>query len=199
MKRLTTFERPAVLVALTVLSGLIMLLAAQEVLASGGGGVSTQKFWDFVWRAWNFLVLFIALFLLLRKPAAKFFAGRRANIAETLSDLERKKAQAEDRYREMEAKLADLAGEREKILAEYVKAGEEERDRIIAHAREMAERIKKQAEVTIAQEINSAKAALRKEVAASAAALAEDLIKQKMTDQDQDRLVEEYISKVVPN
>lgn len=163
------------------------------------GGVSHEKFMDFVLRVENFIPLVLVLFLLLRKPVARFFGGRRDEIAQTLADFEEKKANAEARYKELEAKLDDLDAERQKLMTEYIQEGEEEKAKIIAQAHIMAERIKAQAEVAIDQEVKAAKADLIEEIGGMAAGMAEDMIKKNINDQDQMRLVEEYLDKVVQN
>lgn len=184
--------RPAVLAA-----ALVLLLVVPDVTLAAGGGISSAKIWDFVWRCLNFAVLFIGLYILLKKPIAQFFSGRVDNISQTFAEFEEKKAKAEATFKALEGKLANLEAERENILAEYVKAGEEEKAKIIAQAHITAERIKSMAQVTIAQEISQAKAQLMAEVAGMAAAMAEDLVKKHINDEDQDRLVEEYLTKVV--
>jgi F-type H+-transporting ATPase subunit b len=60
----------------------------------------------------------------------------------------------------------------------------------------MAERIKAQAQFTIDQETQQAKAELRQEIAELSASLAEDLLKQNINKDDQQRLVNEYLDKV---
>ncbi|MFH1139437.1 MAG: ATP synthase F0 subunit B [Pseudomonadota bacterium] len=167
--------------------------------AAAEHGVSDAKFWDFIWRTLNFGVLLVLLVVVLRKPAGQFFANRRESIAQTLKDFEAKKVEADARFRELEFKLSDLAAEHEKILADYTKEGEGEAAKIVAHAHETAERIKKQAEVTIGLEIKAAKDGLTKEIAVMAAAMAEDLIKSNIDEKDQVRLVGEYLDKVVRN
>ena len=163
------------------------------------GGVSEKKFWDFIWRVLNFSVLVVALFFVLRKPVAGFFAGRRAEIAQSLEDFERKRVEAEAKFKELESRLSDLTADREKVIAEYIQEGEDEREKIIANAHALAERIKVQAEATIDQEIKAAKTELVKEIADMSSGLAERLIRKNINDQDQERLVEEYLSKVVRN
>lgn len=167
--------------------------------AGDHGGVSSEKLWDFIYRVMNFGVLALILYFVLRKPAGGFFKGRRETIEQTLNDFEKKKAETEARFKELESKLSNLEGEREAIMADYLKEGEEEKAKIIQGAHEMAARIKAQAEATINQEIKSAKADLMREIAELSASMAEDLIKKNITEQDQQRLVEEYLEKVVPN
>jgi len=165
----------------------------------GHGGPSSEKVWDLVWRALNFAVLFVVLFVVLRKPLAQFLSSRREGIAQTLSDLEAKKNETEKRFQSLAARLSELEIEREKILADYVKEGESEKAKILAHAQEMAERIREQSELTIQQEIKQAKDGLKKEIAAMSASMAEELIKKNINKKDQRRLVEEYLKKVVQN
>jgi len=165
----------------------------------GHGGLSSEKVWDLVWRALNFAVLFVVLFVVLRKPLSQFLSSRREGIAQTLADLEAKKNETEKRFQSLAARLSDLEIEREKILADYIKEGENEKAKILAHAQEMAERIKEQSELTIQQEIKQAKDDLKREIAAMSASMAEELIKKNINKKDQRRLVEEYLKKVVQN
>ena len=84
-------------------------------------------------------------------------------------------------------------------MADYMAEGEREKENIIKNAHEMAERIKTQADLAIQQEVKTAKEDLMKEIADLAATKAEDLIRENINDQDQERLVEEYLGKVVQN
>ncbi len=163
------------------------------------GGVSAAKVWDLVFRTTNFLALVIILVVALRKPLRQFFGNRREEIAKTLSDLERKKAESEEQYLKLERKLNELDAEREAIIAEYLEEGEKEKAKIIANAQEIAAQIQQQAEIAIKQEVQKTKAELRREIADMAAAQAEEVIKKNIDAQDQERLVEEYLDKVVPN
>ncbi len=220
MSRCRPDRRSAGVLILVLMMGLLMFGSAQ-VMASGGteaagehgeavdaehgaagehhSSVTSEKLWDLLWRAMNFFVLFGILFYVLRKPAGQFFSNRRENIANTLKEFEAKKAETEARYKELEEKLNALESEKDKILADYIQEGEEEKKKIIAHAQDMAARIKQQAEITIGQEIKTAKTELTREIADLSASMAEDLIKKNINDQDQERLVEEYLDKVVPN
>lgn len=178
-----------------IVAALLVLCLAATAWASEGG-VSHEKLMDFVYRLMNFAVMAVVLVVLLRKPLKNAMSGRTKAIAEELEELEAKRDQARREYAEMESRLADAEGEREKILAEYRAQGERERERIIAEAQESAERIKGQAQFTIEQETKEAKAMLRREVSEMSAALAEDLLKQNITADDQSRLVDEYLDKV---
>ena len=71
-----------------------------------------------------------------------------------------------------------------------------EKERIVADARERVKGIIAQAELTIQQEIHSAKDRLKQEVVNLAAQKAQEIITKKLTDKDQDHLVNDFIERV---
>jgi F-type H+-transporting ATPase subunit b len=160
--------------------------------ASGGADMTG----DLLKRVMNFVALAIALVFLLRKPLKKFFADRTQGITDELAELEAKREAAKADLAKIEATLKAAEADKEAILAEYRAQGEKEQAKIIASAHITAERVKTQAQFTIGQEVAQAKAELKREVAVMSASVAEDLIRQKITAQDQSRLVDEYLSKV---
>lgn len=165
----------------------------------GGQGISKKKLWDFIARTMNFVVMVVIIVLLAGKAAKQFFGNRREEIKTTLDDLEKRKASTEQKYAELEKKLDELENERKNVLEEYAREGEEEKNKIIAHAHEMSERIQQQAQVSIQREIKQAKDQLKNEIAELSTAMAEELVKENINESDQTRLVEEYLEKVVSN
>jgi F-type H+-transporting ATPase subunit b len=196
-----------------VLAGPAAVLAAEqaggksgEAVAGsheGGGaageshGISPAKIKDLIYRVMNFVAAVLILYFILRKPIRQFFSSRRQEIENTLKDLEQKKIEGEARVRELEAKLAGIQSEREAILAEYVREGEAEKAKIIDQAQAMSARIQQQAQVAVRQEIDKAKQDLKREIAEMSTAMAEELVRKNINAQDQDRLVAEYLEKVV--
>ncbi len=145
----------------------------------------------------NFLVLAVGLFYLLRKPAASSLNARISGIKNQLDDLESKKKEAEKKLAAYDEKLSRLDEEAKNIADEYVRQGNEAKARIIKEAEAAAERIKEQARRNIEYEMERAKSKLRGEIAEKALLKAEEIIKSKITIEDQDRLVDEYLEKVV--
>ena len=191
---------------LGILAGLGMtLLLAGVALASeaahGGGheGISPEKITDFIWRSVNFLVFVgLLVYLLGKKVKVKdIFAKRAQDIAQTLEDLEAKKAAAAAALKEEEARLAKVAAEWEAIIKQYMAEGEAEKAKILDKANQVAARLKEMAALTIQQETRKAAQVLREEVADLSTQMATDLIKEKATLADQQVLVEEYLKKVV--
>lgn len=180
------------------------LLVVSLALAAGGEaahgdahGISPAKITDFIWRTVNFLVFAGILIYLVSKPAKQFFAKRSSDIGETFEDLETKKAEAEAALRAAQERLAQVGAEREKLLEQFRAEGEAEKEKIIQKAEMVAARIKEMAALSIEQETKKAAQELRKEVAEQATQMAEELIKKEITPTDHNKLVEEYLQKVV--
>jgi F-type H+-transporting ATPase subunit b len=145
----------------------------------------------------NFAVLAIALFFILKKPVSQALNSRIDGIKEQLKDLEMKKNAAEKELADYNEKLSHLDQEAEKIVAEYVRQGDEARARILKEAESAAEKLEKQAMKTIEHEFEQAKLQLHEEIMEKALVKAEKILKAQITGDDQDRLVDEYLEKVV--
>ncbi|MBC2695850.1 MAG: ATP synthase F0 subunit B [Desulfobacteraceae bacterium] len=149
------------------------------------------------YRVMNFSVLFIGLFFLLRKPVSQFFNARIQGIEDQLSELETKKKDAERKLEEYTEKLSQLDQEGKKIVEDYIRQGNEAKIRILKEAESVADKLKEQARRNIDYEINQAKLRLQGEVLEKAIVKAEEIIKNEITIEDHDRLVDEYLMKVV--
>jgi len=149
------------------------------------------------YRVLNFAVLAGALFFLLRKPTAQALNSRIQGIAEQLKDLEAQKDEAEKQLNEYNRKFAQLEQEAASILADYQRQGEEAKARILKEAAEAAEKLKTEAQKSIEGEFQKARDDLKREVLDQAMAKAEALIRDKISASDQEKLVDEYLAKVV--
>jgi len=164
--------------------------------SEGGSGVKKWEITDTA-RVMNFTVLVVALFFLLRKPVSQALSARIEGIKNQLSELEEKKKAAEIELAEFNERLALLEKESEKIIEDYIKQGKEAKARILEEAESAAVKLEEQARRNIGNEFEQAKLKLQQEIMEKAIEKAEELIKNKMTSEDQDKLVEEYLEKVV--
>ncbi|WP_457756285.1 F0F1 ATP synthase subunit B [Thermodesulfatator indicus] len=183
--------------------------ATHEVAAQGETGghgavshevkphVTSRQLKDLLWWTVNFIALVIILVKFGREPIVNMFRSRRERIEGEYKELTDKRAEAERKYKEYEAKLATLEEEARKIMEAFIEQGEKEKERIIKEAYETAERIKQQAEFYVQQELEKAREELRKEVAELSVKMAEQIIREKITPEDQKRLVKEFIERVV--
>lgn len=179
----------------------MLLVSAAAVFASGAGaeGASHGGGWGTIdnYKLLNFVVLFAVLFVLLKKPTGSFFSQRVVNLKKEIEDLEVKKQNAEKELQEFQIKMETLDTEVKTIVETYVEQGEKARERILEEAKASAEKLRFQAEKKIEQEFKLAKESLSKDLVERAVVEAEKLIKENINDQDQEKLIEEYIGKVV--
>jgi F-type H+-transporting ATPase subunit b len=189
---------------LIIITLFVVVLAAGTVYAAEHGaaagstwwGLSTEKLWDFLWRTLNFAALVVILVKFLAKPIANGLKGRQLAIKEQFDTLEARKAEAEKSYQAVEAKLAQIDQEVKQIMEDAIARGVEEKDRIIAEANRAADDIKRQAEMAVQHEIAAIQLQLREEVANQAVMMAEELIKKNLQQDDQVKLIEDYLEKV---
>ncbi len=165
--------------------------------ATGHGEVHNSWLAIDTWKTLNFAVLAIALFFLGRKPVKAFFSSRKKEIADELKDLEQKKAEAEKQLVEYQARFNDLDQESKRIIQDYIQQGEEAKKRIIAQAEAQAEKLEDMAKRTIEQEFKSARIKLQQEISALAVEQAEHVIQNAISSEDQEKLVDDYLKKVV--
>ncbi len=187
---------PAILSA----TALFLLTVAGVALASSGGGAeAAPKGWviEDTYKVMNFVVLAAALFFIAKKPVKEFFSSRTTGIQEELEGLELKKAEAEKVLSGYAEKIAALDQEAERIVADYVAQGEDAKTRILAEAEAQAAKLEEMAKRNIEQEFKSAKDQLRQEISEKALAQAEVLVRKSIATEDQDRLVDDYLTKVV--
>jgi F-type H+-transporting ATPase subunit b len=169
--------------------------------SSGGEGHSAvvAKHWTATdWeRVMNFAVLAIALFFVARKPVADALNNRITTIKNQLEELEAKKEKAASTLADYERKIATLDSEMKQILAQYEEQGEAAKKRILEKAASSAEKMKEQAKRNIENEFKNAKQQLQAEMMSEALQKAEELVKKSISSEDQDRLIDEYLKKVV--
>jgi F-type H+-transporting ATPase subunit b len=198
-----TFFRLKSCAAVIILMSAILLFFAGTVFCSSGGegghGESGAKGWvaTDTYRVMNFVVLAVGLFFILRKPASGALSDRINGIKEELSLLESKKKEAEKNLAQYNEKLAQLNKDAEKIIAEQIKQGNEAKQRIIIAAGAAALKLEEQARRNMEHEFKQAKLKLKEEVVEKALIKAEEIIKSKISEKDQEQLVSEYLEKVV--
>ena len=178
---------------------LLLLLLPVAALAAGGGGEHADSgvvLKDFLYRCFNFALMVGLLVYFVRKPIRNGLRNRREEIETMLADAQDAKEAAEAKYREYSEKLEKATEEIEGISAAIRREGEMERDKILAHARDMSEKILQEADARAANAVARAKDELRAEAAQLAVDLAEEYLKKEFSPKDQKRLVEEYMQKV---
>ncbi len=188
-----------VLKSILFVTGFSLALCGFAWASGDGGHGEVHNSWLKIdtWKTLNFGILAVGLFFIVKKPVAQFFSSRVKSIEEEINELELKKADAEKKLAEYQAKFKNLDQESKQIVEDYIKQGEEAKTRIIAEAEAQAEKLEDMAKRNIEQEFKSAKATLKQEIVELAMEKAEEVIKTSISSDDQDKLVDEYLKKVV--
>ncbi len=158
--------------------------------------LSPAKLKDLALRVMNFVALMIILVKFGAKPIGSALSGRRKQVRDDLESLEAKKAEAERAYKEFSEKLASVEKDVDQIVEKAIAQAEIEKAKIIERAEKMAEDIKRQAQMAVANEVTAARRMLKNEIADKAAVMAEALIIKNLTSEDQVKIVEDYLDKV---
>lgn len=178
----------------------VLVLGVTSLAYAAGGGLayslSPEKLMDLFWRVVNFAALMIILVKFGAKPIGQALSSRQEAVKTEVEDLEARRAVSEQEYREFEAKLATVEKDIDSIVEKAVAQAEIEKAKILEKAEEAAADIQRSAEQAIANEIMEAKRTLKNDAADQAAIMAEELIKKNLTDEDQVKIVEDYLAKV---
>jgi F-type H+-transporting ATPase subunit b len=171
--------------------------------AHGGGHAVHVNWWKvsppkgepqpFLAALFNFIVLGLLLGRFGYPPIVQFVKDRHDQIGKDLTEAERLRVEAEARLKEYEAKIANLDHEIATLLQGIKAEGEAERARIIAAAEEQAERLRRDAESTIAQDMKRARSEIEQEVVTAAMATAEKILRERINETDQRGFVERYL------
>lgn len=179
---------------------LFFVFSAVAVLAAEGGGHGGEHA-GFTWKDWlwpvvNFVILVVVLVFAGRKPAAEYFRKRTEMIERSLKEATEAKELARKTLEEVRSRLQNTDKEINEIISAARKAGEKEKEAIIAEGGKMKEKILEQARANIEFELQKAKEKIKSEAALMALELAEKQIKEKLGQKEQEALIDGYIKRL---
>lgn len=183
-----------------LLTTVSVLLAVSVWATESGGEASSAAAWkDFGWRVLNFVLFAAIVYKLAGKKIRDFFSGRRQQISSELDDLQNRKSKAQSKLNDVEKSIQDMESKRKEILDQAQKQGESLQRGIIEKAHQDAEKITNQARVKAEQEMRQTMDRMKAELADQIIGSAETLIKEKLSKQEQEKLIDNYLTKVVLN
>lgn len=153
----------------------------------------------FGWALVNFIVFLGILSRLVWKPIKAGIVERHTQIKGDLEEASRLRAAAEAQLAEFTKKVAGADQEVETLLNQLRKEAQSDRARIIAAAEAEAVNLKAEAEKQIGLEIERARAALRKETVEAALKAAEEMLRTRISSDDQNKLADRYLADLEKN
>lgn len=150
-------------------------------------------------RVGNVCVFLYILWRAGGKAIVSRLSSRRANIAEELDSLARRKLEAEELLRDLQSRIANLNAEREAILEESRVQGEALKASLVAEAQAEAEKIREQAARAADTETKGAVDALRNQIADEIIEAVEASLKERLNANKHAKLIDNALKKVVLN
>jgi F-type H+-transporting ATPase subunit b len=173
----------------------VILMAAAGAEGAAHGGDEHHLSWFVIGSMFtNFVLFFGFLFVKLKGPVAGALVERRTNMAKKLEEAQAKQREAEAQLAEYKAKLANLEAEVQRVVASYEATAKAEVDRMRQDTDKAIERLARESDFTIQQEMRKAERMIREAAVRATLEAAEALIKDRITDADRRRLVDQYIS-----
>jgi F-type H+-transporting ATPase subunit b len=157
------------------------------------GGSET---WTWIFKLVNFGVLVALLAKFAVKPLKSFLVTRHDTVKARVEEAERARREADALKKEYEEKLAKLDDEIAEFKQSILEKTEREKNRILKDAERQALRIKEQAVLTYEQESRDALNKIKAEIAKVTIERAETLVKERVTREDHDRMVDDFIEKL---
>ena len=151
-----------------------------------------------LWPTANFLILAGGLWWFLKDPMSAYLRDRHAGIRKDLVEAAQLTSSATADLAEIDRRLAALPGEIEALRLRGADEIAAEEQRIAAQAASERERLLEQTRREIDLQVRLAKRELTAHAANLAVQLAGDRLKQTLTADDQQRLVDRYLDQVTP-
>ncbi len=179
------------------LPAFFFLVFAAVAFAAEGGEAQESLFKAYLWPVINFIVLVSILVYALKKADIKgYFKKRTELIEQSLKEAQQARELAQKALAEVEERLKVKDREIEEIISAAKNSGEKEKARLAEEGERMKEKIAEQARTNIEFEVKKAKESIKQEAAGIAMELAEKKLKDKLTKEEQLKLLEESVAKI---
>lgn len=173
----------------------ILFLAASLMAAEEGhGGGQSEP--SILWKWANFLLLGAALSFLVAKNAPAFFKSRTEEIQSGLNEARKLREESEARVAGIEKRVASLETDLKQLREEARKEMVSEGERIKQETARAIQKIQAHAEMEIASAAKLARQELKAYSADLAVQLATRQIRERLTPQTQDQLVDNFVKQL---
>ncbi len=144
----------------------------------------------------NFLLLVFLLKKFAWGPILGALEKREAQIESDKQTAADARKSAEELKKELDERLAQISNEAAQKMAAAVKAGETQKEQLLAQAKEQAERLLSQATQQIEAEKNKALADVRSEIASISMLAASRVVEQDLQADNADKIVAQVLEEV---
>jgi F-type H+-transporting ATPase subunit b len=177
------------------LSALLTFLLASPAFAAEGGLLSVEP----GLIIWTWIIFLIVLFVLYRAAYPKILGAveaREQHIRELLAAAARDREEAQALLEEQKRQLEEVRTRAQEMVAEGRSAGERVREELLAQARREQEEILTRARREVQQEMERAADQLRADAVELAIAAASKLVERNLDQEDNRRLVRDFLAQI---
>ena len=176
--------------------GLGLVLLPQELLAAEEAVHSGPNWFHLGVQIFNVLVLGYVLYRFAGRPISNLLRERSQGIQTQIRDSELRLREAEAELAELRERLASIEAESAALLGQVVEAAQTERERTLERARQGAERIREEGRRVADNEIVRARQVLRDEAATLATRIASEILRERLSEEDDQRLLRDFVERV---
>lgn len=149
-----------------------------------------------IWSVINFVLFAGGMVWLLRRPMQAFFAKRAAWLQDEVAKARQAEQAANDRLAAIQVRLDQMDTEMAELQRRLRAEGEQERQTMVRRAQHLAEKIRRETERTITQELERGQHELRKTAVDMAILMAERILREQISPEDQRRLALNFVEKL---
>lgn len=182
---------------------LILLLCAGLVFASdaapAGEHHETAKFLGlpfWFWKLINMIAFFGLLVWLVRGPASRALASRQEQIKRDMEEARARRAKADQMAADIQTRLTQIEDDIRSIQERARVEGERQKRELLAAAEAEAQKILQNARNEVDNQVKHARHELTEYAGQLASERAEQILREKITDEDQKKLFRDSVSDV---
>lgn len=186
---------------ISIATALAVLLVATMAFASSGAegahGEEGSPWRGFMFSAINFAIFATALIIIYKKfDLGSLLRSRTEAIEKGIAEAREAKEAAQRALDEVRARFDKKDAEIKEMLEAAERSGQRESEALVLEGERMAQKLIEQTRNNIEHELKQAREALKAEAVALALEVAEQKIKERLTPEAQQRLLEDVIAKL---
>jgi len=185
----------ALVLAASLLTIPVVALASEQGHGAQPHAAGSQ-FWPLFYASINLLIFLWVLARFALPAVRSFVRNRRKLVVDALEAAAAAKAEAVKLQAEWESRLAQFERSVQEMRQQALRDAERERERVLAAAHKAADAIRKDAELAAAYELRRTQELLHAGLVQQALQLAEDAARSRLTTEDQQRFVAEFLKQV---
>jgi len=179
--------------------GLAVLLAAPAVLAAGEVEHTGTTWLHLGLQVFNVAILGYVLYRFAGGPISQAFRDRSDGIRGQIEESEARLREAEAELAALRERLARSEEDSCALVASVAEQAQAERVRNVERAQQSSERIREEARRVADAEIVRARQVLREEASELATSIAQEILRERLTDEDERRLLADFVERAQPS